>query len=82
MVLLFIIITLIYLIVIGSFTIGFNKIHAFNFETLPPKTKFTIVIPFRNEAKNLPDLLSSIRSLEYANHMFEVILVDDESSDH
>ena len=42
---------------------------------------FSIIIPFRNEAEHLPSLLKSIASLEYNTSDFEVILVDDASSD-
>jgi poly-beta-1,6-N-acetyl-D-glucosamine synthase len=79
--LIFIIITLIYLIVIGSFIIGFNRIKEFSSETSTQTTRFTIVIPFRNEAKNLPKLLKSLNDLEYSKDLFEVIFVDDASKD-
>jgi cellulose synthase/poly-beta-1,6-N-acetylglucosamine synthase-like glycosyltransferase len=41
--------------------------------------RFTIIVPFRNEAANLPLLLDSISKLHYPKERFEVILVDDES---
>jgi cellulose synthase/poly-beta-1,6-N-acetylglucosamine synthase-like glycosyltransferase len=40
------------------------------------------VIPFRNEAKNLPKLLESISNLNYPHKMIEIILVDDFSTDN
>ncbi|WP_394758007.1 glycosyltransferase [Flavobacterium sp.] len=58
---------------------GFTKIKSFESESLQPKTKFSIIVPFRNEVENLPNLLSSIEKLNYPNDLFEVILVDDES---
>jgi cellulose synthase/poly-beta-1,6-N-acetylglucosamine synthase-like glycosyltransferase len=42
------------------------------------RTRFTIIVPFRNEAANLL-LLDSISKLHYPKERFEVILVDDES---
>jgi cellulose synthase/poly-beta-1,6-N-acetylglucosamine synthase-like glycosyltransferase len=81
MILISIIITLLYLLLIGSFVYGFDKVKHFNLEHIPAKTRFSVIIPFRNEATNLPDLLKSIESLEYPKHLFEVILVDDESND-
>lgn len=59
---------------------GFKKVAIYkpNF-TKTPKTTFTIVVPFRNEAQNLPLLLASISQLNYPKHLFEVILVDDDS---
>ncbi|WP_282124573.1 glycosyltransferase [Algibacter mikhailovii] len=75
-------ITLLYLIAIGFFVYGFDKIKLFHLNDLPSKTKFSIVIPFRNEAEHLPKLLQSLQALEYPNHFFEVILLDDASEDH
>jgi len=79
--LLAIITIIIYLFVIGVLIYGFDKIKDFKLQDLPPKTKFSIVIPFRNEAENLPRLLNSITKLNYPNGFFEVILVDDDSED-
>jgi glycosyltransferase involved in cell wall biosynthesis len=81
MILITLIITIIYLILIGSFIFGFDKIATFKLEGTPTKTKFSILIPFRNEAENLPDLLKSIEALKYPKHLFEIIFVDDESDD-
>ena len=44
-------------------------------------THFSVLIPFRNEAENLPRLLHSIEQLHYPKTHFEVLLIDDESSD-
>ena len=59
--------------------LGFSKVRNFVASDMIPKTKFTIVVPFRNEAENLPKLLQSISMLDYPMDMFEVILVDDAS---
>lgn len=82
MVLLSIIITISYLILIGFFAFGFNKVSDFKLEDLSPKTQFSIIIPFRNESKQLPSLLKSIESLNYKKQLFEVIFVDDDSEDN
>jgi cellulose synthase/poly-beta-1,6-N-acetylglucosamine synthase-like glycosyltransferase len=58
---------------------GFTKVKFFESENVQPKTKFTIIVPFRNEAENLPKLLQSISQLNYPIDFFEVILVDDDS---
>lgn len=60
---------------------GFSKVTLFTYEEKTPSTKFTIIIPFRNEAQNLPKILDSINKLNYPKHLFNVILVDDDSSD-
>ncbi|AOW20508.1 glycosyltransferase family 2 protein [Urechidicola croceus] len=82
MIILFIIISLVYFILIFSFIIGFNKIKTFNLDkNYTPKNRFTIIIPFRNEEKNLHSLLSSLNRLNYPSNMLEIILVNDDSSD-
>lgn len=74
-------ITLIYLILIGSLIYGFDKVEAFTLKDLKPKTKFSVIVPFRNEEKNLPALLESISKLNYPTRLFEIIFVDDDSDD-
>ena len=76
-----IIITILYLFLIGSFIIGFDKVNDFHLKDLKAKTKFSVVIPFRNEEKNLKLLLESIKHLNYPKELFEIIFVDDESDD-
>jgi glycosyltransferase involved in cell wall biosynthesis len=77
-VVLYIIIT-IYCLAIIALIYGFTKVNSFDYLGLNPKTKFSIVVPFRNEAENLPILLNSLSKLNYPNDLFEVILVDDAS---
>jgi cellulose synthase/poly-beta-1,6-N-acetylglucosamine synthase-like glycosyltransferase len=77
----FSVILLIYLITIGCLIFGFTKINSFEYLGLTPKTSFTIIVPFRNEAGNLPILLESFSKLNYPTDLFEVILVDDESEE-
>ncbi len=81
MILIALIITLLYLTLIGSFIYGFGRIAPFYLEDIPPKTTFSIVIPFRDEAENLPQLLQTIFTIQYPKHLFEIIFVDDFSED-
>ncbi len=76
-----IIITILYLLIIGSFAFGFDKVKLFKLENSPSKTKFSVIVPFRNEAKNLPNLIKTIQLLQYPKELFEVIFVDDASED-
>ncbi|WP_163397919.1 glycosyltransferase family 2 protein [Flavobacterium fluviatile] len=69
----------IYIITIGLLIYGFFKVKKYQKSDLEPKTRFTIIVPFRNEAQNLPNLLESFSNLNYPTDLFEVILVDDNS---
>lgn len=81
MTLIALIITLFYVVLIGSFVFGFDKVEDFQLKDISVKTKFTAIVPFRNEAEHLPFLLKSISELNYPKDRFEFIFVDDESSD-
>ena len=72
---------LIYLLFIGQLIYGFNRMRRFSKAEFIPKSSFSIVVPFRNEKENLPNLLHSISLLHYPKELVEVILVDDESEE-
>jgi glycosyltransferase involved in cell wall biosynthesis len=75
------IIIITYCLAIIALIYGFTKVNSFDYIGLKPKTKFSIVVPFRNEAENLPILLDSFSKLNYPMELFEVILVDDDSEE-
>jgi glycosyltransferase involved in cell wall biosynthesis len=75
------VILLLYCLAIIALIYGFAKAESFEFIGSMPKTKFSIIVPFRNEAKNLPSLLKSLSKLIYPPDFFEVILVDDDSEE-
>ncbi|MCX7550955.1 glycosyltransferase [Xanthomarina sp. F2636L] len=81
MIILIFVITFLYLLLIGIFIYGFDKVEDFKYEETIIKTKFSIIIPFRNEAENLPDLLNSVSELKYPFSSFEIIFVNDDSED-
>lgn len=81
MIFLFTSITIIYLILITSFVLGFDRIKTFELSHPKPITRFSVIIPFRNEEKRLPTLLESILKLNYPKDYFEIIFVDDDSDD-
>ena len=63
-------------------SLGFKKVDYFKIKNSSPKTKFSIIIPFRNEAENLPKLLATISKINYPKELFEIIFVDDDSFDN
>ena len=74
-------ILLVYMVTIAHLIVGFNAVKTFHPKEITPKTFFAIVVPFRNESKNIPQLLASIKNLKYPIDLFEIILVDDFSED-
>lgn len=71
----------VYIITIALLIYGFNTVKKYSNKNLNPQTSFTIIVPFRNEEENLPNLLSSFSKLNYPTDLFEVILVDDNSKE-
>ena len=59
----------------------FNKIPYFETKKTEPVSKFSIIIPFKNEAENLQRLLNSLHHLNYPKSHFEIIMIDDHSID-
>ena len=74
-------ITFLYVLLIGSFIYGFERVEDFYFEDSKNKSTFSVIIPFRNEAENLSELLKSILKLKYPTSNFEIIFVNDASED-
>lgn len=70
-----------YVILILRLAMGFEKIALFTKKEKTPKTSFSVIIPFRNEEKNLPHLLTSINELTYPKELVEFLFIDDDSSD-
>ena len=71
-----------YIILIGSYIYGFDKVDEFSIADLPPKTTFSVVVVFRNESENLSDLITSLNQLNYPKSLYKVLFVNDESDDN
>lgn len=72
---------LVYAVTLWQLAVGYHRLTPFQATAAQPQTHFSIVVPFRNESENLPRLLHSIQALDYPLELFEIILVDDASSD-
>jgi len=71
-----------YLFLLGFLIYGYQKIPENTLKDCRnPTTRFSIIIPFRNESKSLPELLQTMVHLNYPEHLFEIIFVDDASED-
>lgn len=62
-------------------THGIGRLKDLDFDGSEPEASFSILVPFRNEELNLTGLLQSITSLNYPTEKFELILINDASSD-
>ena len=71
----------VYFATILMVAIGSLNLVVFQAEKTPPATAFTLIIPFRNEAQNLPSLLCSIAALDYPPGLLQILFVNDASSD-
>lgn len=71
---------LFYLFFLGRIKRGISKIKRPTGFSSGSKS-VTVIIPFRNEAENLPGLMKDILALDIEDIEFEVILVNDHSDD-
>ena len=71
-----------YTLIISVLIYGMGKFKLEKSTRLKPETKFSVIIPFRNEEKNILSLVESLKNLIYPNELFEIILVDDNSEDN
>lgn len=75
--------TALYLICIAAFTFGlFNlkeRFHSINKNNI---VKVSVLIAARNEEKNIEKLLESLKKQSFSKELFEVIIVNDHSTDN
>lgn len=70
-----------YLIAMTVVILGMLRLPVYHFQESHAQTKFSVIVPFRNEAERLPELLDSVKKLKYPLHLYEIIFVDDASED-
>ena len=69
-----------YLLMIFKIWTGLKKINRY-IQNKPGYIFISVIIPCRNEERNIQLLLESISKQTYSSGLFEVIIVDDNSSD-
>jgi cellulose synthase/poly-beta-1,6-N-acetylglucosamine synthase-like glycosyltransferase len=77
----FLILFLAYGMLIDHYRRHWNRLPDFTLSTQTPVTFISVIIPVRNEAENIIPLLQSLQSQSYDRSLFEVIIVDDHSTD-
>jgi poly-beta-1,6-N-acetyl-D-glucosamine synthase len=70
-----------YVSLIITFTIGLKRALNKKYDDINERIKINVVVPFRNEESNLPVLLDSLLNQILSQEFFELILVDDHSTD-
>lgn len=70
-----------YVLLIYRYTFLFQRLKVFRPKKIPAVTSFSIVIPARNEEQNIGNCIQSILDNDYPKHLYEIIVVDDYSTD-
>jgi len=73
---------IIYSILILFYRAGWLELKSFSQTDHEPSVKISVIIPARNEEENIGKLLSSLEKQTYPSHLYEVIVVDDHSTDN
>ncbi len=72
---------LMYSILLWVYKYQWNKIPFFSTNKINATTFISVIIPARNEAANIENLLLSILAQTYSRNSFEVVIIDDFSTD-
>jgi glycosyltransferase involved in cell wall biosynthesis len=70
-----------YLVLINLYLYWFGKLKTFQPTSLQPVTTFSVIIPARNEEKNIEACLRTILENSYPKNLYEIIVADDFSTD-
>jgi cellulose synthase/poly-beta-1,6-N-acetylglucosamine synthase-like glycosyltransferase len=78
---LFFLLMVAYAILIAYYHKAWNHLPEFILPSKQPATTLSIVIAARNEVENIQALLQSLHDQQYPKELYEVIIVDDHSTD-
>jgi cellulose synthase/poly-beta-1,6-N-acetylglucosamine synthase-like glycosyltransferase len=70
-----------YGVLMALYTRGYWSMREFVAGGKAPISKFSVIIPARNEASNIEACIAGILAQNYPVHLFEIIVVDDFSED-
>ena len=73
---------LLYLVMVLVFNFGWFRLKEYQIKGLSLSNKLSVIIAFRNEEKQVETLLNSINSQTLDKSQFEVILINDHSTDN
>ncbi len=72
---------IIYALLITWLITGWNRLSYFESRICRPNIKIGVIVPARNEESNIDNCLAALLKQDYPKHLYEVIVVDDHSSD-
>lgn len=70
-----------YLILIGSFALGWFKLLRSKLPKASEEACISILVPVRNEAENIPSLIRCIENQDYPLNKIELLFINDHSED-
>ena len=72
----------IYSFLILYYTVGWYRLQAYRpGEVSTLQTRISVIVPARNESRNIPGLLVDLLNQTFPKTLFEVLIVDDHSTD-
>jgi cellulose synthase/poly-beta-1,6-N-acetylglucosamine synthase-like glycosyltransferase len=71
-----------YFVIIATFSIGWFSLKQYRTISPEPKTQVSVLVPARNEENVIEKLLSNLCRQDYPDHLYEIIVIDDHSTDH
>jgi len=71
-----------YCVLMLYYKAGWSDCKLFTTSDTEPTIRISVIIPARNEEKNIGQLLASLEIQTYPGNLFEVIVVDDHSEDN
>ena len=70
-----------YALMISFFYLSWKQVKTLKLQQQPISKKVTVIIPARNEAKNIGNILADLSKQNYSKSLFEIIVIDDHSKD-
>ncbi|RZK43543.1 MAG: glycosyltransferase [Pedobacter sp.] len=73
--------TLVYLIVVIAFIIGWHRLRTNKLKYLTPRTKVSVLVAARNEEHHIGLTIQDILNQDYESNLIELIIINDHSTD-
>src|SRR3982751_2546102 len=78
---LFFLLMVIYALLIAYYHAAWNRLPSFELSPNQASVFISVIIAARNEEKNIQALLQSLEAQQYPKEYYEVIIIDDHSTD-